>query len=216
MHELVHTQIHNHSKKFWNRLGELMPDYQATTYLVEKEWQIPDIDLLRLPLFSARICQTIRRHPMHIHPVNTRKDLASFIDLPYQLYKNDPVWVPPLRDEQRGQFDPKRNPLLDHCEWQLFLLEDRTANSSGVSQPLSTTWRSTSGRNASDSSATTNASPIRKPPGSCSRPPGIGCVPGTAPPCADHGPLSSQEWGLGGGRFRTFAGGHGPLQPAIL
>ncbi|MBI4731412.1 MAG: hypothetical protein HY781_04670, partial [Chloroflexi bacterium] len=36
----------------------------------------------------------------------------------------DPVWVPPLRDEQRGQFDPKRNPLLDHCEWQLFLLED--------------------------------------------------------------------------------------------
>ncbi len=60
---------------------------------------------------------------MHIHPVTTRKDLASFLDLPYQLYKNDPVWVPPLRDEQRGQFDPKRNPLLDHCEWQLFLLE---------------------------------------------------------------------------------------------
>jgi hypothetical protein len=31
--------------------------------------------------------------------------------------------VPPLRDEQRGQFDPKRNPLLEHCEWQLFLLK---------------------------------------------------------------------------------------------
>ena len=61
---------------------------------------------------------------MNIRPVTTRKDLAAFIDLPYQLYKNDPVWVPPLRDEQRGQFDPKRNPLLDHCEWQLFLLED--------------------------------------------------------------------------------------------
>ncbi len=62
---------------------------------------------------------------MHIRPVQTRKDLASFINLPYQLYKHDPVWVPPLRDEQRGQFDPKRNPLLDHCEWQLFLLEDK-------------------------------------------------------------------------------------------
>jgi ribosomal protein S18 acetylase RimI-like enzyme len=61
---------------------------------------------------------------MHIRPVTTKKDLAAFLDLPYRLYKNDPVWVPPLRDEQRGQFDPRRNPLLDHCEWQLFLLEE--------------------------------------------------------------------------------------------
>ncbi len=61
---------------------------------------------------------------MRIHPVQTRKDLAAFIDLPYRLYKDDPVWVPPLRDEQRGQFDPLRNPLLEHCEWQLYLLED--------------------------------------------------------------------------------------------
>jgi GNAT superfamily N-acetyltransferase len=62
---------------------------------------------------------------MHIHPVQNKKELTDFINLPYSLYRNDPVWVPPLRDEQRGQFDPKRNPLLDHCEWQLFLLEDR-------------------------------------------------------------------------------------------
>jgi len=61
---------------------------------------------------------------MRIHPVTTKKDLAAFIDIPYKLYKDDPVWVPPLRDEQRGQFDHTRNPLLDHCEWQLYLLED--------------------------------------------------------------------------------------------
>ena len=28
MHELVHTQIRNHSNIFWKRLGELMPDYK--------------------------------------------------------------------------------------------------------------------------------------------------------------------------------------------
>jgi predicted metal-dependent hydrolase len=28
VHELVHTQIHNHSKKFWKRLEESMPDYR--------------------------------------------------------------------------------------------------------------------------------------------------------------------------------------------
>lgn len=62
---------------------------------------------------------------MQIRPVQTKKDLSAFINLPYQLYKQDPVWVPPLRDEQRGQFDPRRNPLLNHCEWQLFLLEEK-------------------------------------------------------------------------------------------
>jgi GNAT superfamily N-acetyltransferase len=61
---------------------------------------------------------------MNIRPVQTKADLRAFIELPYRLYRNDPVWVPPLRDEQHGQFDPKRNPLLDHCEYALFLLED--------------------------------------------------------------------------------------------
>jgi GNAT superfamily N-acetyltransferase len=61
---------------------------------------------------------------MNIRPVQTKADLNSFINLPYRFYRDDPVWVPPLRDEQRGQFDPKRNPLLDHCEYALFLLED--------------------------------------------------------------------------------------------
>ncbi len=28
IHELVHTQIHNHSKNFWKRLEESMPDYR--------------------------------------------------------------------------------------------------------------------------------------------------------------------------------------------
>lgn len=61
---------------------------------------------------------------MNVRPAADSKDLAAFIELPYRLYRDDPLWVPPLRDEQRGQFDPRRNPLLDHCERQLFLLED--------------------------------------------------------------------------------------------
>lgn len=59
---------------------------------------------------------------MKIAKVNTKHDLNLFIDLPYQFYRTDPVWVPPLRDEQRGQFDHIRNPLLDHCDYALFLL----------------------------------------------------------------------------------------------
>lgn len=62
---------------------------------------------------------------MDILPVNTPADLNAFIHFPFTHYRNDPVWVPPLRDEVRKQFDPRHNPFLDHCEWQLFLLKDK-------------------------------------------------------------------------------------------
>ena len=61
---------------------------------------------------------------MNIILVNTKSELKRFIDLPYRLYKNDPVWVPPLLGEQFSQFDTKRNPTLDHCEYALFILEE--------------------------------------------------------------------------------------------
>ena len=61
---------------------------------------------------------------MQIHPVESKDDLRQFIELPYQLYKNDPVWVPPLRSEQWSQFDAKRNPMLDHCTYKLFLARE--------------------------------------------------------------------------------------------
>jgi len=61
---------------------------------------------------------------MNVKAVEAPHDLRAFIELPYRLYRDDSIWVPPLRSEQRGQFDPKRNPFLDHCEWQLFLAED--------------------------------------------------------------------------------------------
>jgi ribosomal protein S18 acetylase RimI-like enzyme len=60
---------------------------------------------------------------MKIKPVTTQEELKKFIRLPYKQYKNDPIWVPPLLTEVSKQFDGKRNPTLDHCEYALFLLE---------------------------------------------------------------------------------------------
>jgi hypothetical protein len=59
---------------------------------------------------------------MEIIPVQNKKELQNFIDLPYLLYKNDPNWVAPLRNEQKNQFILAKNPMLDHCQYQLFLL----------------------------------------------------------------------------------------------
>jgi hypothetical protein len=54
--------------------------------------------------------------------VKTAADLDAFMRLPYRRYEKDPQWVPPLFGEIQKQFDPQRNPFLDHCEYSLFLL----------------------------------------------------------------------------------------------
>jgi len=61
---------------------------------------------------------------MEIITVQTKTELRAFIEFPYQLYRNDQVWVPPLRSEQWSQFDVNRNPMLQHCEYTLFLAKN--------------------------------------------------------------------------------------------
>ena len=56
-------------------------------------------------------------------PVETQAQRRIFINFPYHFYREDPFWVPPLRRENSKQFDPGKNPFLDHCRYQLFLLE---------------------------------------------------------------------------------------------
>lgn len=58
---------------------------------------------------------------MEITPVSSKRDLQEFIHLPYRLYRDDPNWIAPLRSEQKAQYDPMANPMLKHCEYQLFL-----------------------------------------------------------------------------------------------
>jgi len=61
------------------------------------------------------------RPDITITPVKDSRTLQQFIDLPYQLYSDDPNWVAPLRSEQKAQYDPAKNPMLKHCEYTLFL-----------------------------------------------------------------------------------------------
>jgi hypothetical protein len=56
-----------------------------------------------------------------IEPVTTRKGIVEYIKFPFRLYKGDPYWVPPLIEERRDYFDPKKNPLYEHSRFQLFI-----------------------------------------------------------------------------------------------
>jgi GNAT superfamily N-acetyltransferase len=56
-----------------------------------------------------------------IEPIQNKKDIASFIDFVYDLYKGDTNFVPELFIAQRDHINPKKNPFFDTAKAQLFL-----------------------------------------------------------------------------------------------
>ncbi len=56
-----------------------------------------------------------------IREVSNNSSLMDFIKLPWDIYKNDPNWVPPLIHEIKKKLNRKSNPFLKHSEIQLFV-----------------------------------------------------------------------------------------------
>ncbi|SOD40621.1 N-acetyltransferase [Nitrosovibrio sp. Nv4] len=52
-----------------------------------------------------------------VRPVTNRREMGVFIDVPWRIYADDPMWVPPLRLERRLHFS-RFNPFFKHGEWQ--------------------------------------------------------------------------------------------------
>ncbi len=58
-----------------------------------------------------------------IKQVESSKDLNKFIDLPWQIYKNNPYWVPPLKKVVKHFLDFKHHPFWKHADGILFIAE---------------------------------------------------------------------------------------------
>ena len=61
--------------------------------------------------------------PVTIRPVQGKKDKKAFVDFAWEVYKDDPHWVPPLKDEVHGLITPGKNPWFEHGKAQLWLAE---------------------------------------------------------------------------------------------
>ena len=59
--------------------------------------------------------------PLDVRPVRSRRELNTFIKLPFRLYRDEPNWVPPLIAERRQFLDRSRNPFFEHGEAEYFL-----------------------------------------------------------------------------------------------
>ncbi|MDQ3075000.1 MAG: N-acetyltransferase [Pseudomonadota bacterium] len=56
-----------------------------------------------------------------IRPVVTKADRKAFVDLVWNVYRDDPAWVPPLKSEVHALLDPTKNPWFGHGRARLWL-----------------------------------------------------------------------------------------------
>ena len=58
---------------------------------------------------------------IEIKKVENKNDLLKFIKFQWEVYKNDPHWVPPLIMDRKNILNKKTNPFFEHAEADYFL-----------------------------------------------------------------------------------------------
>ncbi len=66
-------------------------------------------------LRSTRVMETT------VKPVESRRERKQFLTLPWQFYRDDPNWIPPLRQNQKSLVGYARHPFHEVAEVQTFL-----------------------------------------------------------------------------------------------
>ncbi|MBN1316659.1 MAG: GNAT family N-acetyltransferase [Anaerolineales bacterium] len=56
-----------------------------------------------------------------IRPVKTPSDLKTFLRFPWQLYKQDPNWSPPLYFDRQALLDREKHPFFEFAEAEYFI-----------------------------------------------------------------------------------------------
>ncbi len=61
--------------------------------------------------------------PVTVREANTPSDYRKALKFTFNLYRDNPNWVPPLIGEEMETFNPKKNPALEFCETKTWLAE---------------------------------------------------------------------------------------------
>ena len=53
--------------------------------------------------------------------IKEKKDFVAFVEFPFQLYKNCPYWVPPMKAEELTVIDKDQNPVFKNADAAFYL-----------------------------------------------------------------------------------------------
>ena len=54
-------------------------------------------------------------------PVKSKQEMKTFVDLPWELYRNDPYWIPPVKSQVVNLLTPGRHPFWQFSRRELYL-----------------------------------------------------------------------------------------------
>ncbi len=60
---------------------------------------------------------------IQIRQISRISDLKKFVDLPFQLYKDNKYWVPPIKKDELKSLQPETNPAMKYCTAAFWLAE---------------------------------------------------------------------------------------------
>ncbi len=58
---------------------------------------------------------------IQVEEVLNQNQRKTFVDFPYQLYKDNEFWVPPIKADELGAINPEKNPAFDFCKAKFWL-----------------------------------------------------------------------------------------------
>jgi len=81
---------------------------------------------------AAQTLEPLRKaEHIHIRKVAGRKDKLKFVRLPWDLFANEPNWVPPLEMDRMRLIDEAKNPFYKHATLALWTAEDEKGRTVG-------------------------------------------------------------------------------------
>ncbi|MGE0637137.1 MAG: hypothetical protein AB7G44_13270 [Bacteroidia bacterium] len=87
---------------------------------------------------------------MQIIEVKTKQHEEEFLEMPRLIYKNDPNWIPHIRQDIQKIFDPEKNKFFRYGEATRFILKDDNGKTIGrvaafINRRLSDTFKQPTG-----------------------------------------------------------------------
>jgi len=71
--------------------------------------------------FTLVLKRASNMNEIEIRKVISRKDLKKFVDFPFQLYKGNAFWVPPLKSDEIKTLCKDKNPVFEFCEAEYWI-----------------------------------------------------------------------------------------------
>ncbi|HDQ13397.1 MAG TPA: GNAT family N-acetyltransferase [Sediminispirochaeta sp.] len=61
---------------------------------------------------------------LSIREIKSRKELKSFVNFPFEVFENNPYWVPPIILDELNTLDWNKNPAFEYCGARYWMAEE--------------------------------------------------------------------------------------------